>query len=92
VNSTSFYLPVLALLGKLGEPTGPTVAQVRLAAQLRQKFKEGLPWAPEPPVELEKPAPRQRSVTITSGKQALDDARPLLPDRYDGPDGDDIPF
>jgi hypothetical protein len=47
-NSTSFYLPVPTLLGRLGERMGPTLAQVRLAAQLRQKFKEGLPWAPEP--------------------------------------------
>jgi hypothetical protein len=63
-NSTSFYLPVLTLLGKFGEPAGPTLAQVRLAAQLRQKFKEGLPWAPEPPApQLKVSAPSERSVS-----------------------------
>jgi hypothetical protein len=91
----SYYSPVLTLVGKLGEAKGPSLEWVRFAAQLRQKFKEGLPWAPEPPVppgELEKPAAQQGSVTIKSGKQAWDDERPPLPDRYDGPDGDDIPF
>jgi hypothetical protein len=53
-NDYRWWLPVATLIGKFGEKTGPTLAEVRLAASLRQAFKEGLPWAPEPP---EPPAP-----------------------------------
>ncbi len=76
-NSSSFYLPVMTLLGKLGEPTGPTLAQVRLAAQLRQKFKEGLPWAPEPPApSLKLAAQSEGSVSQVPSSPRLSDGAP----------------
>ena len=57
-DSFRWYLPVLSLLGKLGEARGPTLNEVRFAARLRANFKQGLAWMamdpPEPPA-LEAP-------------------------------------
>jgi hypothetical protein len=93
-NGTNFYLPVVTSLGKLGEANGPSLELVRFAAQLRQKFREGLPWEPPaPPPEivpsLEKPASRQGSIEVTSSKGAWNQEQGPLPDRYDGPDDAD---
>ena len=48
------------LLGKFGEPNGPTIEEVRLGAQLRKAFKTGASW--EAP--LEPPAPPNPSAQI----------------------------
>ena len=100
-NGTNFYLPVVTSLGKLGEANGPSLELVRFAAQLRQKFREGLPWQPDPSVQpleiapqIEKLAQRRGSVEIRPGRGAWDEPPPEQappPDRYDGPD-DQIEF
>ena len=59
----SWHVPVLTLEGVLGEPKGPTLEQTRLAAQLRQAFKESLPA----PIAIAAPARTPRPV-ITSGR------------------------
>jgi hypothetical protein len=52
-NGRTYYVPKPTLLGVVGEPNGPTLAEYRFADRLRQAFKAGEPWAelepPEPP-------------------------------------------
>jgi hypothetical protein len=76
----SWHVPVLTLEGVLGEPKGPTLEQVRLAAQLRRAFKESLPA----PIPITAPARTPRLV-ITSG-------RPVQVAKEAPPIDDDIPF
>jgi hypothetical protein len=71
-----YPVPVITLVGKLGEPNGPSLAAWRQAQPLRKALKEGGDWAPvldhfEPP----DPPP-----------EALPDHSYQPPDRYDGPD------
>jgi hypothetical protein len=79
----SWHVPVLTLEGVLGEPKGPTLEQVRLAAQLRQAFKQGL-QAPELIAAPKNVTPLRGRLTIESGRKALPTAQP--------PIDDDIPF
>jgi hypothetical protein len=53
----SYYRPKWTLLGVIGEPGGPTVAQYRFAAQLRDAFKRGDDWTAIEAAAL--PAPGQ---------------------------------
>jgi hypothetical protein len=39
-----WFEPVVSLLGKLGEPKGPTIAQWRTAQTLRRAFRDGTPF------------------------------------------------
>ena len=55
-----WYAPDPHLLGRFGEPNGPTIEQVRLGAQLRKAIKTGASW--EAP--LEPPAPPNPSAQI----------------------------
>jgi hypothetical protein len=72
-NDYRWYLPQVAMIGKLGEIAGPSLSEVRLAAQLRANFKQNLPWAPEPPepppitVDKTPTSPTPRPI-ITSGR------------------------
>jgi hypothetical protein len=102
-----WYAPNPILLGRFGEPNGPTEEQVRLGAQLRKAFKDGAAWeAPlEPPAahlaSMSGHEQRRTPIVITSGRPALrsvETAPPLEPydgpdDRRDGgPDYEEIPF
>jgi hypothetical protein len=69
----TWFTPVATMLGRLGEPEGPTVAEWRLADKARQALKSGVDWAE--PVALpalastEEPrTSRRRRVTIESGR------------------------
>ena len=93
-----WYKPLATLLGKFGEPNGPTIEQVRLGAQLRKAFKDGMGWEaplePPTPPDLSAPVERHASITVTSGRRRWSKPPPI--DRYDGPDSDilndNIPF
>jgi hypothetical protein len=96
-DSFRWFGPVATLLGRFGEPNGPTAEQLSLAAQLRKALKRGAalgPLAPPEPlpapsIESEPTAPTARPV-ITSGRVRAVETPPL-PDRYDGPgDFDDF--
>jgi hypothetical protein len=82
------------MLGRFGEPNGPTAEQLGLAAQLRKALKQGAalgplgPPEPLPAASIES-EPTARPV-ITSGRLGAVETPPL-PDRYDGPgDFDDF--
>ncbi len=61
----AWFKPVMTVLGTLGQESGPTLAQVRQATELRQAFRETHPTAqPAPAIE----GPRG-SITVTSGRQ-----------------------
>jgi hypothetical protein len=77
----SWYVPVLTLEGVLGQAKGPTSAEVRLAAQLRQAFKQGL-QAPE--LIAGNVTPLRGRLTVESSRKAPPTAQP--------PIDDDIPF
>ena len=86
----SYPVPVITLVGKLGEAGGPTFEQWLLVKQLRKAFKDG-DWTPaeaidppDPPPALEEP--QRGSIDVRSGSGAWNNAP--LPDRYDGPDDD----
>ena len=51
----TYPVPVMTLIGKLGEADGPTIEEWRLALDLRQAFKEGLDWVPNEALDV--PAP-----------------------------------
>ena len=58
----TYHKPLATLLGKFGEPNGPTIEQVRLGAQLRKAFKTGASWEaplepPNPPDPIAPPNP-----------------------------------
>jgi hypothetical protein len=93
-----WHKPLPTLLGKFGEPNGPTIEEVRLGAQLRKAFKTGSDWgvAIEPPTPPDPSAPLERrgTIAITSGHQASRETAPAI-DQYDGPDDDsyeNVPF
>ena len=48
-NGNRWQLPEPTVIGRFGEANGPTIEEVRAAARLRKAFKQGLPWALEPP-------------------------------------------
>ena len=92
-----WYAPDPQLLGRFGEPNGPTVEEVRLAANLRKALKTGASW--EAP--LEPPAPpsaqsnvsrssvsrhdaRRGSIAVTSGRPALKSVETAPPLEHDG--------
>ena len=91
-----WFKPVATLLGKFGEPNGPTIEQVRLGAQLRKAFKDGATW--EAPLEPPEPPAahlasmsgheQRRAPIITSGRSALKavETPPPLEPYDDGPD------
>jgi hypothetical protein len=82
-----YPVPVFRLVGKLGEPGGPTPEQWRLAKQLRQAFKQGEDWVPAEAIDP--PAP---PVIDAGDEGAWNDGAPG-PDRYEGPnDLDDVDF
>ena len=93
-DSFRWFGPVATLLGRFGEPNGPTAEQLGLAAQLRKALKQGAalgplgPPEPLPAASIES-EPTARPV-ITSGRLGAVETPPL-PDRYDGPgDFDDF--
>jgi hypothetical protein len=75
-----WHVPVLTQLGVFGQPTGPTAAEMQMAAELRRGFKAQA--KAEEAARLSAPAPAieggRGKMTIESGrKQAID---PLLND------------
>jgi hypothetical protein len=66
-----WHLPVVTLVGKFGEATGPTLVDTLLAARLRQAFKQGETWEPpgEPPVPPP-PPPIAHATTSESRESA----------------------
>jgi hypothetical protein len=97
-----WFLPTFKFLGKLGEPSGPTLAEARRARDLRIGLKtEAAALAAQSPLAakleaistrapaIEPPRPRG-NMTITSGKQ--EQSPPI--ETYDGPNDslDDINF
>ena len=97
-NGNRWQLPDPTVVGRFGEANGPMIVEVRLAAGLRKAFKQGLPWALEPPEPPRlDPVPQASSPrpVITSGRpiiQSVETAPPI--DRYDGPGdfSEDVPF
>jgi hypothetical protein len=66
----AWFTPVVILLGRLGDPLGPTIDEWRTAAKARLAFKQGLPWeipdqipAIAAPVEPQMSRRRQRPAT-----------------------------
>jgi hypothetical protein len=80
-----WFLPVWTLVGKLGQPGGPSLETVLELAEMRKAFKAGMP----PALEIEPPAPPAPS--------SIDEAPPLdepldgppPPEGYDSPDNPD---
>jgi hypothetical protein len=81
-------------LGRYGQDSGPTVEEVRLAANLRKALKTGGSWEasvepptpPNPSATLERPG---GSIAVTSGRPALKsvETAPLIDEIPEGPDG-----
>jgi hypothetical protein len=89
-------LPVTISLGKLGEASGPPLADVITLAKLRQAFLSGEPL-PETLATsaLAAPSNERPRITITSGRPASHEPPPAPPPaEYAGPSeiDDDIPF
>jgi hypothetical protein len=88
-GSYRWWTPHPELLGRFGEPGGPSIEEVRFAREARANFLNGWSlWDEAPPLE----APRGRLVEVTSGPapEAQDDSLP-----WPGPSGtidDSIPF
>jgi hypothetical protein len=57
-----YPLPVVTLVGKLGQPNGPTLAQFKQLRELRQAFRDGLDWVPVEAIEPPAP-PAENKVT-----------------------------
>jgi hypothetical protein len=64
----SWFVPVMTLEGKLHEERGPSIDQMRLAAQLRQAFKQGL-QQPEKIAAPQNVTPIRGRITIESGRK-----------------------
>ena len=93
-----WYKPLATLLGKFGEPNGPTIDEVRLGAQLRKAFKTGASWdapleppaPPNPSAQIERqpyerqPDDHRGSIAITSGRPALKSVETAPPLEHDG--------
>ena len=93
-----WYAPDPQWLGRLGEPNGPTVEEVRLGAQLRKALKTGASWEgpleppapPNPSAQIERqpserqPDDRRGSIAITSGRPALKSVETAPPLEHDG--------
>ena len=78
-GTNAWFVPVLTPVGALGATQGPTVAQVRLAVELRQAFRETLPNAqPSTAPAIESPRSGLGSITITSGRKPAVD--PIMND------------
>jgi hypothetical protein len=60
----TYPVPVVEIVGRLGEAGGPTLAEWRTVQPLRQAFKEGGEWTPmealDPPAPPELPLPSHR--------------------------------
>jgi hypothetical protein len=93
-----WYEPVVTLMGKLGEPKGPTIPQWRIAQTLRRAFRDGTPFLlalediPAPPAIGQRPklaaVPKP---DIRSGKDAwaADAEAPFDDGDDDGPPWED---
>ena len=87
-----WYAPNPVLLGRFGEPNGPTTEEVRFAAQLRKSLKQGgVAWeAPLEPPEPPPPTPvsalveRRAPIVVTSGRPALRSVETPPPLEHDG--------
>jgi hypothetical protein len=96
-NDKRWALPEPIILGRYGEPGGPTPEQMRLAGELRRSLKQGLPIAPEPPeppaIEAESVVRTPRPV-ITSGRPIVREVESPPPIECEGPGefDDIIPF
>jgi hypothetical protein len=80
-NGRTYFVPKSTLLGVVGEPAGPTLAQFRFADELRRAFKQGEDWAslepPEPPPLL--PKAGSASVVIEAEAEEVDETEPPEP-------------
>jgi hypothetical protein len=76
----SYYRPKWTLLGVVGEPGGPTVAQYLFDAQLRDAFKAGDDWTAIQPPALPAPVPAKPTLVRTEIEPP-----PASPDDYSGP-------
>jgi hypothetical protein len=91
----TYPVPVLTLVGKLGEANGPTLEEWRHLQRLRQAFKQGLDWMPQDAIDPPAPpealpaSPGKGSIDIRSGHGAWDDGAPPHTD-YEGPEDDEI--
>jgi hypothetical protein len=89
-----YPMPVVTLIGKLGEEKGPTLDAWRFAQSLRQAFKQGGDWMPiealEPPVPPPEALPPRSHVDIGGGPARWDRKGPPPPpdDPNEGRDWD----
>jgi hypothetical protein len=66
----TYPIPVVGIVGRLGEAGGPTLAEWRMIQPMRQAFKAGGEWTPmealDPPAPPELPLPRQSSISANN--------------------------
>jgi hypothetical protein len=72
-----WFTPRTVLLGRLGEPEGPSVQLWRIAARSRLAFKEGLDWAPQ---ALPAPAPAPEAPQMSRRRRAAAEIGPAASD------------
>jgi hypothetical protein len=88
-----WHIPVTTRLGVFGQPTGPSVDEMRMAAELRRDLKAQASVEQAARLETARAieGPSRASITITSGRQAIahQEPPPAPPppiESYDGPD------
>jgi hypothetical protein len=89
-DNDRYCKPYVALLGKLGEPNGPTVDEWRQAQTLRRAFKDGVPWQEAlADFSAALPAPKPKLAVVHSGNgETWADGTPVPTEAPDGPDYD----
>jgi hypothetical protein len=98
----SYFRPTVELVGKLGEPNGPSVEEARATHAVRQAFLRGLSWESGPQIEdhSAEPLPLARDWTPPSPSPVAandqhDELNPPPADDYadqSEPWNDDVPF
>jgi hypothetical protein len=92
----SYPVPVIDLLGKLGEASGPTLAEWRMIQPLRQALRAGGNWTPieafDPPAPPELPPQRAVNVNDNSAQRSEANPPPAEDGGRDWEIDDGIPF
>jgi hypothetical protein len=81
-----WFVPVVTLAGRLGEPDGPTVDEWRLAMRARAAFRDGLDWEPANRPAL--PAPKDEPQPMSRHRRAAVESDAAKPE----PKVDEIPW